>query len=253
MRTKQNTEILCGRNTVFEMLRAGKRKFLRVYWGIQSRDTKAEELRQMIQTRKIPVLECSNDKIRQISGSEDHQGIALEASIFQYADLESVANKAKEDPKGGFLILLDEIQDPHNVGALIRTAHLCGASGLILLKHRQVLVTHTVCKAASGAQEYLPIVQEVNLVNVINYLKENGFLIWGAAGGEGQSIFKSEPKFPLALILGSEGRGLRRLVRENCDALVTIPMEGVLDSFNVSVAGGILMAEILKNRLNFSK
>lgn len=249
MRTKVNTEIICGRNVLFEILRAGKRRVLRVYWGVRSRDARSEELRRLLQEKKIPVAECGGDKLRQISGSEEHQGIAAEVSPFRYADLEETVQRAKNDPKGGFLLLLDEIQDPHNVGALIRSAHLCGASGLILLKHRQALITNAVCKAASGAQEYLPIVQETNLVRVVNYLKEKGFLVWGAAGGGEKPLFTTKPPFPLGLVLGSEGEGLRRLVRENCDVLVTIPMEGVLGSFNVSVAGGIFMAELLRHRL----
>ena len=253
MKTKQNTEILCGRNVLFEILRAGKRKILKIYWAVQSHDAKAEEIRQLIQAKKIAVSECSSDKIAQVSGSQDHQGIAAEVSLFQYADLADLANRAKKDLKGGFLVLLDEIQDPHNVGALIRSAHLCGASGIVLLKHRQTLITSVVCKAASGAQEYLPIAQETNLVNVINYLKENGFLICGAAGEGSKSIFETNPQFPMGLVLGSEGRGLRRLVRENCDMLITIPMEGVIGSFNVSVAGGILMAEILRHRFQLTK
>ena len=231
-----------------EILKAGKRKVTRVYWGRKSRDATSEELWKLLQSKKIPVQEMGGEKISQLTGLEEHQGVAVEVSQFQYADLAEVASQAKQNPKGGFLILLDEIQDPHNVGALMRTAHLCGAAGMVLLKHRQVLVTNAVCKAAAGAQEYLPIIQEVNLVNVINYLKESGFLIWGAAGENGRNCFNEKPSFPLALVLGSEGRGLRRLVREHCDTLVSVPMEGAIGSFNVSVAGGILMAEIMRNR-----
>ncbi|MDO8526413.1 MAG: 23S rRNA (guanosine(2251)-2'-O)-methyltransferase RlmB [Deltaproteobacteria bacterium] len=241
-------EILGGKNVALEVLKAGRRKVYRIFWGRKSKDATSEELMQLAHLQKIPVVEAHPDKITSLTESEEHQGVAIEVSPFVYAELGDVTAAAK-NRQGGFLLLMDEIQDPHNVGALIRTAHLCGASGVVLLKHRQSPVNMTVCKSAAGAQEYLPIVQETNLVNVINYLKKNNFFVWGAAGEGSTSLFKAEPSFPLALVMGAEGRGLRRLVRENCDALIHIPMEGEVGSFNVSVAGGIFMAEILRNRV----
>lgn len=241
-------EILGGKNVALEILKAGRRKVFRIFWARKSKDTTSEELLQLAKAKKTPLQEVSSEEIGKRSCSLEHQGVAVEVSPFEYCDLGVVVSTAQKNSKGGFMVLLDEIQDPHNVGALIRTAHLCGASGLVLLKHRQALITNAVCKAAAGAQEYLSIVLETNLVNVMKFLKEKGFVIWGSVGQGGQSLFKSQPRFPLALVLGSEGKGLRRLVRENCDLLVTIPMEGVIGSFNVSVAGGILMAEILRQR-----
>ena len=241
-------EIASGKNVVLEILKAGKRRIFKVYWSRRSQDPKSEELKQLFVAKRIPVIETSADQISHLTESDEHQGIACEVADFQYTDLSVAVQAAKQNPKGGFLILLDEIQDPHNVGAIIRTAHLCGASGVILLKHRQALVTNAVCKAAAGAQEYLPIIKEVNLVNTVNSLKENDFFIYGAEGEVGQNIYAQKLSFPLCLILGSEGKGLRRLTKENCDSLVKIPMEGEIGSFNVSVAGGILMGEILRQR-----
>lgn len=241
-------EVLGGKQVVLEILRANQRKVFKIYWARRAHDPKSEELKKLIAEQAIPLVEIPNEKITQLTGSSEHQGIAALVEPFDYTELEEVVRKVKKDSKGGFLVLLDEIQDPHNVGAIIRTAHLCGASGIVLLKHRQVWITNAVCKAAAGAQEYLPIVKEVNLVNVINYLKKNDFSVYGATGFGGGSIFKEKLKFPLGLILGSEGKGLRRLVKENCDVLVTIPMEGKIDSFNVSVAAGILMGQILCQR-----
>lgn len=240
-------EVIAGKNVVFEVLKAGRRRVFKVYWSRKARDEKSEMLKQLIDSKKIPFVEIPSSQIDQLTNFSEHQGVAAEVADFQYADLESVVAQAKKDPKGGFLLLLDEIQDPHNVGAIIRTAHLCGASAVILLKHRQALITNAVCKAAAGAQEYLPIVKETNLVNTVNYLKENDFIIYGTEG-DGKNIYQEKLQFPLCLILGGEGKGLRRLTKENCDALVTIPMEGKIDSFNVSVAGGILMGEILRQR-----
>lgn len=241
-------EILYGKNVVLEVLKARRRKVFRLFWARKKTDPLLEELQKVASEHKIPVSLVSPDFLIQKTGSQEHQGIACETPPFEYAPLEEAAGLAKKDPKGGFLLLLDEIQDPHNVGALIRTAHLCGAAGMVLLKHRQALVTPAVCKAAAGAQEHLPIVKEINLVNVINYLKKNDFFVTGASV-EGESLFQWGAAFPLGLVLGSEGRGLRRLVAENCDKHLTIPMEGRLGSFNVSVAGGIFMAEIMRHRL----
>lgn len=241
-------EIASGKNVVLEILKAGKRRVFKVYWSRKAEDAKSEDLKKIFADKRIPVVETSFEKISDLTASREHQGIACEVADFVYADLAAVIETCKREKKGGFLLLLDEIQDPHNVGALIRTAHLCGASGVVLLKHRQALVTNAVCKAAAGAQEHLPIVKEVNLVNVIKLLKENGFFIYGAAGEGGKNIYEERFSFPIGLVLGSEGKGLRRLTAENCDALVTIPMEGEIGSFNVSVAGGILMGEILRQR-----
>lgn len=231
-------EILYGKNVVQEVLRAGKRKIYSIFYSRKKEDLFSEELIKFIYQKNIPFKRQTLQEMDARAGSKEHQGIAAEVSPFEYADLAEVVSH------GDFFILLDEIQDPHNVGALIRTAHLCGASGLVLLKHRSAQVTPAVCKASAGATEYLPIVKETNLVNVINTLKENGFTVLGASGGEGSSIYNWEGRAPVALVLGSEGKGLRRLVREHCDLLVQIPMEGKMDSFNVSVAGGILMSEI---------
>ncbi|MBI4125499.1 MAG: 23S rRNA (guanosine(2251)-2'-O)-methyltransferase RlmB [Deltaproteobacteria bacterium] len=241
-------EILGGKNVVLEILKAGRRKVYKVFWARKAGDAKSEELKNLLASKNIPVNEVHPSEIANMTGSNEHQGVAAQVSAFQYAELEEVIQKAIEDKKGGFLVLLDEIQDPHNVGAIIRTAHQCGASGLILLKHRQVPITNAVCKAAAGAQEWLRIVKEVNLVNVINYLKSNNFFIYGSTGDGGESIFEEKFNFPIALLLGSEGRGLRRLVREHCDRLLTVPMDGNIDSLNVSVAAGIFMGQILCQR-----
>ncbi|MBI4224584.1 MAG: 23S rRNA (guanosine(2251)-2'-O)-methyltransferase RlmB, partial [Deltaproteobacteria bacterium] len=145
-------EILGGKNVVLEILKAGRRKVYKVFWARKAGDAKSEELKNLLASKNIPVNEVHPSEIANMTGSNEHQGVAAQVSAFQYAELEEVIQKAIEDKKGGFLVLLDEIQDPHNVGAIIRTAHQCGASGLILLKHRQVPITNAVCKAAAGAQ-----------------------------------------------------------------------------------------------------
>ncbi|MDO8494146.1 MAG: 23S rRNA (guanosine(2251)-2'-O)-methyltransferase RlmB [Deltaproteobacteria bacterium] len=235
-------EILGGKNVVMEILRAKRRKVYRVFWGRRLKDQTYQEIQNLIGDQEVKFREVSLPSIATMTGSEENQGMAIEVSPFEYTELGDVV--AAVQKKRGFLVLLDEIQDPHNVGAIIRTAHALGAGGLILLKNRQSLVTNAVCKAAAGAQEYLPIVKETNLVNTIKYLKDNDFSIYGAEKAKENSIYNEKLSFPLGLVLGGEQDGLRRLVRENCDRLVSIPMQGKIDSLNVSVAAGILMGEI---------
>lgn len=248
MNNRNAQDLLYGMNVVREVVRAGRRKVARVYWARREKDKDFQEMRVLCGQHSIPFTQVPFHEIEHLTGSKETQGVAVEVAPFMYAELGDIIAQAKNNSKGGFVILLDEIQDPHNVGAIIRTAHALGASGLVLLKHRQAPITPSVCKAAAGATEYLPIVMEVNLVNVILTLKEFGFFIYGAAGVGGASIFKEKPMFPAGLVLGSEGTGLRRLVRENCDQLLTIPMEGKIDSLNVSVAAGILMSQIVQKR-----
>ena len=237
-------EILGGKNVVMEILRAKRRKVYRVFWGRRVKDQTYQEIQNLIAGCEIKFREVSLPSIAKMTGSEENQGIAIEVSPFEYAELGVVAAAVRQ--KKGFLVLLDEIQDPHNVGAIIRTAHVLGAGGLVLLKNRQSLVTNAVCKASAGAQEYLPIIKETNLVSVIKYLKDNDFFIYGAEKSKENSIYNENLSYPLGLVLGGEQSGLRRLVRENCDRLVSVPMQGKIDSLNVSVAGGILMSEIVR-------
>lgn len=248
MRSAFEREILGGKNVVLEILKAGRRKVYKIFWARRARDAKSESLKELADAKDIPIMEVHPGEITNMTGSSEHQGVAVQTSPFQYAELDAVIRKAKADPKGGFLVLFDEIQDPHNAGAIIRTAHQCGASGIVLLKHRQVPITNAVCKAAAGAQEWIPVVKETNLANVINLLKKNDFFVYGASGEKGKMVFEEKFTFPIALVLGSEGKGLRRLVEEHCDAFLTIPMEGRLDSLNVSVAAGILLGQILCQR-----
>lgn len=229
------TEIIYGKNGVTEVCRAGKRTIHKIYWGRKKQDPFFDLL------KGYPLVEMRLGELDSLAGTKEHQGVAAEVTSFEYAELAEVLDPSR------FLVLLDEIQDPHNVGAIIRTAHLAGASGLVLLKHRSALVTPAVVKASSGASEYLPIVKVTNLVDTIKFLKTNGYFVFGAGVG-GSSLYETDMICPLALVMGREGEGLRRLVSEHCDQIVTIPMEGKIDSYNVSVAGAMMMGEILRKK-----
>ena len=242
-------EWIAGKNAVLEALRAGKRKPHTLYLSRNVEDESTREILNLARKLQLTLKEANAREIGEKSGVEAHQGVALEISPFVYADLSEVVSTSLVSPKGSFLLLLDEIQDPQNVGALIRTAHLTGAKGMIVLKHRSASITPTVVKASAGATEYLPIVQEVNLVNCINLLKDKGFDVIGADGESDQNIYQYSCQWPVALVLGSEGKGLRRLVRESCNSLISLPMMGPVGSYNVSVAGALFMGEILRQKM----
>lgn len=228
-------EIVYGKNVIQEVIRAGKRKIFKIFWARKNKD----KLFDLV--KKFSLLEVSLGDLDSKVGSKEHQGIAAEVTPFEYAELDQVL-----DPKS-FLVLLDEIQDPQNVGALIRTAHLTGASGLVLLRHRSALMTPAVCKSSAGASEYLPIVKATNLVEAIKFLKNKGYFVFGAGDG-GTPLYQTGLKSPVALVMGREGDGLRRLVAETCDQIITIPMSGKIGSYNVSVAGAMIMGEILRKK-----
>lgn len=229
------TEVIYGKNAVTEVCRAGKRTIHKVYWSRKKQDPLFDLL------KRYPMMEVRPGDLDTFAGTKEHQGVAAEVTPFEYAELAEVLDPAR------FLVLLDEIQDPHNVGAILRTAHLAGAAGLVLLKHRSALVTPAVVKASSGASEHLPIVKVTNLVDTIKFLKTKDYFVFGAGVG-GISLYEAEMTCPLALVMGREGEGLRRLVSEHCDQILTIPMEGKIDSYNVSVAAAMMMGEILRKK-----
>ena len=239
---------VAGKNAVYEMLRSGKRRVHRLYLSRRSEDPTLQEIKRLALKNSVPLQEDLPSFVIQQSGVEVHQGVVAEADPFSYTPLDAVVAKACADPKGGFLIFCDEIQDPQNLGSLIRTAHLLGAHGLVIPKHRSAEVTATVAKASAGAVEYLPIVKETNLVNVINLLKEKDFSVYGAAGDGAQSLYETTFSGSVVLVLGAEGRGLKNIIIKHCDATLFIPMKGEVGSFNVSVAGAILMAEVTRQR-----
>jgi len=241
-------DYIAGKNSVLEALRTGRRKIFSVLIGRNASDLLVKEIVALARQKKIPIHEIAAEQLVHKTGVQTHQGVAAEVSGFPYVDLSEIIAASRKNPEGSFVVLLDEVQDPQNVGALIRTAHLTGAKGMVLMKHRAATINATVLKAASGAAEHLPIVQEVNLVNCINLLKNNDFFVVGAEGDSGEDLYHTTFAWPLALVLGGEEKGLRRLVRESCDALLAIPMEGKVGSYNVSVAGAMMMGEILRQK-----
>lgn len=195
------------------------------------------------------VTYVKKERLDQMSETEKHQGVIAYAAAYEYAEVEDILKAAQEKNEPPFIILLDNIEDPHNLGAIIRTAHQAGAHGVIIPKRRAVGLTATVAKVSAGAINYLPVAKVTNLSVTIEELKEKG-LWFACADMDGELMYKLNLKGPIGLVIGSEGEGVGRLVKEKCDYNAKIPMYGKVDSLNASVAMGILAYEIVRQRLN---
>ncbi|MBE0468780.1 MAG: 23S rRNA (guanosine(2251)-2'-O)-methyltransferase RlmB [Methyloprofundus sp.] len=219
-------------------------------WVDQKRqDERLQGLVKGLGQRGINLQKADRKQLDSLSKGANHQGIILEVempAMRSENDLKSVVESAKQVP---FWLILDHIQDPHNLGACLRTADAAGVQGVIVTKDQAVGITPTVCKVASGAAETVPVYQVTNMSRTIAWLKEQGIWVVGAAGEAEKTIYETDVNMPIALVMGAEEKGMRRLTREQCDFLVKIPMQGSVDSLNVSVAAGVLIYEVFRQRL----
>lgn len=243
------TEALYGRNAVRESLRAGRRDFYRltVAEGIKERPIITDILDLSAQL-SIPTRQADREELEQF-GHFRHQGVVLEAESYPYCSLDRLfaAADAASDPP--LFLLLDLLKDPHNVGSLLRTAEAIGVHGIVIQRRRAVAITPAVVHTSVGAVEHLRVAQVTNLVRAMEWLKEQRVWIAGVeAVEEAQDYFRADLRGSLGLVVGSEGRGMRRLVRERCDFLVSIPMRGQVTSLNASVAGSVVLYEVLRQR-----
>lgn len=245
---KENTgqDIIIGRNALSEALRSG-REIDTVFVAKGDRSGSIGALLAKARENGLPVKEVDRRKLDFMCGGANHQGIAARAAAHTYADIDDILKNAEDKGEEPFIIICDEIEDPHNLGAIIRTADACGAHGVIIPKRRGVSLTYAVGKVAAGALEYVPVARVANLPSAIDELKEKGFWIYGA-DMDGKPWNEQDYSGKAALVIGSEGRGISRLVKEKCDFIVSLPMRGRINSLNASVAAGILMYEITRNR-----
>lgn len=237
-----------GRNAVMEAFRAGKpidRLF--VLDGCQDGPVKSI-IREAKKTNCI-ISFVKKERLDQLSETEKHQGVIAYAAAYEYAEVEDILRVAEERNEPPFIILLDNIEDPHNLGAIIRTAHQAGAHGVIIPKRRAVGLTATVAKVSAGALNYIPVAKVTNLSVTIDELKNKG-LWFVCADMDGELMYQQNLTGPIGLVIGSEGEGVGRLVKEKCDYNAKIPMFGKVDSLNASVAMGIMAYEIVRQRLN---
>lgn len=243
-----HSDIIAGRNAVIEALRSGREiDFLMVAKGAGG---SILPIISDCKKRGIPVKEMPRQKLDFKLPGVNHQGVALAVSAADYSTIEEIVHFAKSDEKPAFILILDEIEDPHNFGAIIRTAEASGVHGIIIPKRRQVGINNTVYKTAVGACEYVKVARVANLSTAIDYLKQNGIWVYGT-DMNGENIFTTDFKGDTALVIGNEGKGIGRLVKEKCDFCVKIPMFGKINSLNASVAAGIAMYSVINNRENF--
>ncbi len=247
-------ETLYGRNAVYESLRAGRRTFYRLVLaeGVQH-DARIKETLALARERGCPVEVWPRGEVRaqrvvplcRPASSREHQGLLLEAGPYPYVDLEAIVAAAVDAGPQALLLLLDHLQDPQNVGTLLRTAEAVGVQGVILPKDRAVAITPAVVRSSAGACEHLPVARVNNLVRAIGRLREAGIWVWGLEKVP-QALPYTEVDWarPSAIVVGSEGSGLRRLVRERCDGLVYLPMAGQVGSLNAAVAGSVVLYEV---------
>lgn len=235
-----------GRNPVIEALK-NNRYIEKILINKDSREGSIKKIIAMSKDLGIIIQQVERHKLDEISESHKHQGVIAITSKYKYYELDELINLSKGKNEDAFFIILDGITDPHNLGSIIRTAECVGAHGVIIPKRRSVHITPVVYKSSAGALEYTPVCKVTNIVNTIKKLKENGLWI-AAADMSGESFYKQNLKGPLALVIGSEGEGISRLVKQNCDFVVSMPMVGKISSLNASVAGGILLYEIYRQR-----
>ena len=239
-------ERLEGRHGVLEALKAGL-KLDKILLQKDLRESLGQEVMAAAKAAGVPVQFLDKTKMDALSRSGRHQGIMAEMPALPYASVEDMLAAARERGEAPFLLLLDGIEDPHNLGAIIRTAHQAGAHGVIIPKNRAVGLNATVARVSAGALAYLPVAQVTNLSRTMEALKKEG-LWFACADMDGQVLYRQDLKGPLGLVIGSEGSGVSQNVKKHCDFVVSIPMAGRIDSLNASVAAGILMYEVVRQR-----
>ena len=241
------SEQIEGRNAVLEAFRSGKCvDKLFILDGCQ--DGPVRTIAREARKKDTIINYVSKERLDQLSETRAHQGVIAQVAAYEYSTVEDILAKAEEKGEPPFLFLLDGIEDPHNLGAIIRTANLAGAHGVIIPKRRAVGLTSTVAKTSAGAINYTPVAKVTNLVRTMEELKEKGIWFVCADMG-GESMYRMNLTGPIGLVIGNEGEGVSRLVKEACDFTASIPMKGDIDSLNASVAAGVLAYEIVRQRL----
>lgn len=242
------SDIIEGRNPIIEALKAD-REIEKILIAKGAEGGSVKKIIAMAKDKGIPIQNVEKQFLDKLSNTSAHQGVIAHASAYEYAELEDVIFKAQAKKEDLFIVILDGIEDPHNLGAIIRSADAAGAHGVIIPKRRAVGLSSVAVKASAGAVEHVPVVRVSNLVQTINQLKELG--VWVAAAHmEGNEYYNANLTGKLALVIGSEGKGVSKLLLENCDFNVKIPMQGKISSLNASAAAAVLMYEVVRQRAN---
>lgn len=237
-----------GRNSVIELLESG-RDINKIYILEGERHGSINKIIGMAKERKIIITQISKAKLNQMAQTENNQGVIAIVPPFDYCEIEDILEEANKRNENPFILILDGIEDPHNLGSIIRTAETAGVHGIIIPKRRAANVNSTVSKVSAGAVEHMKIARVNNINDAIQMLKDNGVWIYGTDMEADKYYYDEDYKGSVAIVIGSEGFGMNRLVKENCDFLVKIPMKGKITSLNASVSAGIVMYEVVKQRL----
>ena len=239
--------IIEGRNAVIEALRAGT-AVDKVYIAKGETDATLGHIASTARGKGIVVVEADRRKLDAMSVTRSHQGVIAVAAVREYASVSDILQSARDKGEAPLVVVCDELSDPHNLGAVIRTAEAAGAHGVIIPKRRSAGLTAVVAKTSAGAVSYLPVARVANLTALLRELKEEGLWVFGTAADGSTSLYQADLKGPAAIVIGSEGNGMSRLVREQCDFLVSIPMRGQVNSLNASAAAAVVLYEAVRQR-----
>ncbi|WP_041591719.1 23S rRNA (guanosine(2251)-2'-O)-methyltransferase RlmB [Thermoanaerobacter mathranii] len=239
-------DVIFGRNPVMEAIKSGK-EIEKIYISKTAKGN-ISKIINLAKEAGIVVSTTDNETLSKLAGSQNHQGIVALSAVYQYFEVEDLLEYAEQKKEKPFLLILDEITDPHNLGAIIRSAEAFGVHGIIIPKRRAVGVNATVVKTSAGAVEHMKIAKVSNINNTIRNLKERGLWIVGTDVNGGKSFEEIDYDFPVALVIGNEGKGVSKLVLQNCDFVVKIPMKGKINSLNASVAASLLVYQVVSKR-----
>lgn len=241
-----SNEWIIGRNPVVEALKS-ERDIHKLWIAEGAQKGQMQSIIRLAKERNIIVQFVPRQKIDKMAEG-NHQGVIAQVAAYQYADIDDLFSNAAKKGEDPFFIILDELEDPHNLGSILRTADATGVHGIIIPKHRSVGLTATVAKLSSGAIEYIPVARVTNLARTIDELKERGVWIFGTDIKKSSDYRTMDASLPLAIVIGSEGKGIGRLIKEKCDFLIHLPMKGSVTSLNASVAAALLMYEVHRKR-----
>ena len=243
-----NDEIVYGKNPVLELLKSGN-PVNKVLFQAEGPSGRNQEIISLLHERNIPYQFVDRQTLDRLTDRERHQGMLAYIAAREYASIDDILALAEERQEDPFILMLDEIEDPHNLGALLRTVDAVGAHGVIIPKRRSVTLTGTVAKTSAGAVEHVCVARVSNLVQTLQELKKRGCWVTGAEAG-GKEAFAADLTGSRVIVIGSEGKGISRLLRENCDEIVSLPMKGKVTSLNASVAGSVMLYEVLRQRIS---
>ena len=246
--SEENIDQVEGRNAVRELLNSG-RDINKIFIQKGERHGSILDIIAKAKDRKLLIQEVDKNKLDQMAQSDNHQGVIAIVPPYDYCDVDDILDYAKSKNENPFILILDGIEDPHNMGSIIRTAECCGVHGIIIPKRRSCSVNSTVNKTSAGAVEYMKIARVTNLNDTIKYLKENDVWIYGTDMNGSKYYTDEKYNSGVGIVIGSEGYGMSDLVKKNCDFLIKIPMKGKINSLNASVSAGIVMYEVMNQRL----